>query len=175
MKKALISVVAILGMSTVAWAQTPAEILTPQQRMEMMQGVGPAVSGSENYSQLPADAQKFLSTNYGASAVVRVQKEFSNGDFDVKLDNGVEIDFSAKGAVKEIDGNRKALDVKVVKNILPANVMRAIASTTSGNDIEKIDVERNGVFEIEFAKSQQLRVKELKVDSTGKILKTEKR
>lgn len=153
-------------------AQTPST--SNAEQFAMMQGIGPVMSGSETYAQLPERAKKFLDNNFKGETVTNVEKEFLTGKFEVYLQNGIEIEFTSQGTVDEIDGNGNALPAHVVKNILPSQVVTAIASTTSCDDIEKIDVERKGVYELDFIKSQKLRIDELKVDSTGKILRIER-
>lgn len=172
MKKIFLFIVSGV-ITTALFAQEKVDNLTPQERLQLLEGIGPAVAGSESYSQLPAKAKSFLISQYPNSKVLSVLKEFGTGDLEVKLDNGVEVEFTSKGLVKEIESELGVLSVDVVKSILPRNVVKAIATQTTCDDIKKIEIERKGIYELEFMKCQKVNLKGMKVSSKGKILKTE--
>lgn len=170
MKKAILLIGAIaLGISA-ASAQTTKVHPTPASQLQLLGGVGPVVAGSANYSQLPIKARNFLSANFPSSRISKIEKEFDTNEYDVYLDEGIEIEFTAKGEVKELDGNGRALPQSTVKNLLPGNVSKAIETSTALDDIEKIEIGSNSVYEIEFVKNQQFHLKKLKVNDKGKIL-----
>ena len=85
-------------------AQTPVrEYIAPRTTMPQVPpgftGIGPVVSGSIDYSKIPSKARKFLEKHCDGHAVVKCQKEYSSGGFDIALADGIEMEFDAKGAL----------------------------------------------------------------------------
>lgn len=149
--------------------------ISQQAEVQLMQGIGPVVSGSVNYDQLPVKAQKFLSENYKDTPVKFIEKEFGDNIYEVCLQNGTEIEFTSTGNLHEIDGNGKSIPASVVKAVIPENVLKSISKQTNCDDIEKIEVNFNGqYYDIEFVKTQKLQIKEMKVDASGRVFKTKK-
>lgn len=81
---------------------------------------GIVVSGSCQYQQIPEDAKKFIRHNFKNNAVMSCSQDFNPQEYEVKLDDGTEIEFDAKGKWIEVEaGKSNYLPVKLVKHLLP--------------------------------------------------------
>lgn len=107
-------------------------------------------------SELPKNAQDFISKNFKTAQIALVKKDYDS--YDVTLNDGTEIDFIINGEWKEIDGKYKALP----NSILP-NIMSKISTTMNAQVIE-VDKEVTGY---KFKLSNQAKVY---TDMQGNIL-----
>lgn len=86
---------------------------------------GIAIAGSVEKSQIPAEVNATVARLYPGVAVSRSVVEFESQVYELTLANGVELDITAKGKVKEIEAPEgKTLDAKVIKAILPEKTIR---------------------------------------------------
>ena len=88
--------------------------------------------------KLPAKAKTFLETYFPGIEVVSVVKE-SDGDYDVRLWDGTEIDFKSNGAWKKVDCNDRPVPV----GFYPENITTYVATNYPGHFIEEIEFEHN--------------------------------
>ncbi|EGC6710167.1 hypothetical protein H9W46_001522, partial [Campylobacter coli] len=88
-------------------------------------------------SELPRNAQDFISKNFKTAQIALVKKDIDS--YDVILNDGTEIDFMINGDWKEVDGKYKALP----HTILPS-VMKKVSATQPNAQILEIDKEING-------------------------------
>ncbi|RAX54098.1 hypothetical protein CCY99_05310 [Helicobacter sp. 16-1353] len=92
---------------------------------------------------LPQNAQAFISSNFQGANIVYVEQDYN--DFEVRLSNGVKIDFYRDGTWKDIESYGG-----INPSILPAPVAQTIAKTYPNIAIVKVDKEWNG-FEVKMA------------------------
>lgn len=107
--------------------------------------VGPVVSVSESNSVIPKKAQKFIEKNYPSVAVLSTEVDFPSQNVDVKLANGVELEFSRKGKLVEIeaaDGN--VLSESVLKNVLHRNTFKDLKERGLASAVEGVKHDRYG-------------------------------
>ena len=88
-------------------------------------------------SELPKNAQDFISENFKTAQIALVKKDVNS--YDVILNDGTEIDFMVNGEWKEIDGKYKALPY----SILP-NLMSKVSASQPNAQILEVDKEING-------------------------------
>ncbi len=107
-------------------------------------------------SELPKNAQDFISKNFRTAQIALVKKDIDS--YDVTLNDGTEIDFIINGEWKDVDGKYKALP----NTILP-NIMSKISASSNAQIIE-VSREINGY---KFELSNQLKIY---TDAQGNIL-----
>lgn len=113
------------------------------------------------FAQLPKKAQNFVTTYYAADQVVLVKEEselLSGKSYDVKLKDGVKLEFDAKGEWTEVDAELKAVPVKIV----PASILEYVKKSFPNNEIVQISrssrkygVELTNGIDLEFNKKGQ--------------------
>ncbi|HGG0310236.1 TPA: PepSY-like domain-containing protein [Campylobacter coli] len=107
-------------------------------------------------SELPRNAQDFISKNFKTAQIALVKKDIDS--YDVTLNDGTEIDFIITGEWKEVDGKYKALPNSILPNIMPK------ISASSNAQIIEVSREINGY---KFELSNQLKIY---TDTQGNIL-----
>ena len=80
--------------------------------------------------------------------------------YEVRLDNGIEIDFDKNGAWDKVDGNY----ISIPAELIPEFIVQYVKANFPDTRILKIDKERGG-YEVEL--SNKL---DLKFNSRGKLL-----
>ncbi len=99
---------------------------------------------------IPLKATSFLSDHFSGVAIrkVKVKKyatEAAQKKYEVKLINGVEVDFNSDGDWLEVDGNHQAIP----NAILPKNVAHYIKNNYPNSAVEKIEKEATK-YEVEL-------------------------
>ncbi|HEG0588912.1 TPA: PepSY-like domain-containing protein [Campylobacter coli] len=107
-------------------------------------------------SELPRNAQDFISKNFKTAQIALVKKDIDS--YDVTLNDGTEIDFIITGEWKDVDGKYKALPNTILPNIMPK------ISASSNAQIIEVSKEINGY---KFELSNQLKIY---TDAQGNIL-----
>ncbi|EAL4045186.1 hypothetical protein CLP45_05120 [Campylobacter coli] len=107
-------------------------------------------------SELPRNAQDFISKNFKTAQIALVKKDIDS--YDVTLNDGTEIDFIITGEWKDVDGKYKALPNSILPNIMPK------ISASSNTQIIEVSREINGY---KFELSNQLKIY---TDAQGNIL-----
>ncbi|EKJ0858955.1 PepSY-like domain-containing protein [Campylobacter coli] len=107
-------------------------------------------------SELPRNAQDFISKNFKTAQIALVKKDIDS--YDVTLNDGTEIDFIITGEWKDVDGKYKALPNSILPNIMPK------ISASSNAQIIEVSREINGY---KFKLSNQLKIY---TDAQGNIL-----
>ncbi|EAI3813513.1 PepSY-like domain-containing protein [Campylobacter coli] len=107
-------------------------------------------------SELPRNAQDFISKNFKTAQIALVKKDIDS--YDVTLNDGTEIDFIITGEWKDVDGKYRALPNSILPNIMPK------ISASSNAQIIEVSREINGY---KFELSNQLKIY---TDAQGNIL-----
>ncbi|MBQ5647556.1 MAG: PepSY-like domain-containing protein, partial [Alistipes sp.] len=97
--------------------------------------------------KLPEAAQKFLKANFAQNKVVSAMhdKDVSDNDYTVILDNGTKIEFDASGKWESVKNQAG----KIPAGIVPTKIAGYVAEHFSGARIEKIERKRYG-YEVEL-------------------------
>ena len=88
--------------------------------------------------KLPAKAKTFLSTYFPGVEIISVIKE-EDGDYDVDLVDGTDVDFRSNGEWKKVD----CADRPVPVGFFPASISTYVATNYPGHFIEEIELEHN--------------------------------
>ncbi len=115
-----------------------------------------------SYEALPSGAKKFLSQYFKNIDVAYVEED--RDSFEVKLANGVEIEFQKNGEWEKVESNYNAA---IPTGFVPKAVLNSIKKQYPNASIIKIEKEWGG-FDIDLDNRM-----ELKVDNKGNILKAE--
>lgn len=112
-------------------------------------------------TQLPAEAQTFIKTYFADKTVAYCKKDYEGMGYkyEVKFNDGTEVDFDKKGVWDKVDCKFAAVPAALVPEII-ANYVTA---NYPGASIVKIDKERYG-YEIELSNDL-----ELKFDRNGNL------
>ncbi len=88
------------------------------------------------FEQLPQPAKDFVRKHFNEADVVLVtmDKEVFSTTYDVKLQNGISIDFDKSGRWKEVDGNHLALPAAII----PEKIATFVSSKHTSATIVKI-------------------------------------
>lgn len=114
-------------------------------------GPGIVVSGSSNYSQVPAKAKAFVDKHFKKIAIRSCEKNFIKGTYDVDLDNGVEIVFDKNGCVIEIEAaENSVLPVAVVKDVMHSKAFSHLEKAGMAGKVESIEFNKKKVCSVEL-------------------------
>lgn len=113
---------------------------------------------------LPPKGMAFLDKHFKNYEVYRVKYSAKNGEYEVKLKSGHQVEFDYDGDWIEIDGETQPLP-KTIIDMLPPGIIQYIAKKYTRRAIIKIEREAYG-YEIELSNSV-----ELLFDHKGKFLK----
>lgn len=169
MKKRLILSIVVLaaGSAQIINAQS---LCNQTNQALLAQVSGTVVAGSYDYDKIPEKAKTFISENFKGINVMRVEKESDSNTYEVTMQNGVEVEFTYNGEVKEIDGHYSPLSANLVKVILPSAAYDTLTAKTLHENVREIDVEGyKGYYEVKFVRGSS--TKEIKFDLKGNILK----
>lgn len=115
------------------------------EEYEGFTGVGPVVSGSVDYEALPSKARKFLQKHCDGHAVVKCQREFSSGEFDIQLADGIEFEFDNKGNVIDTEAPEGySLSSPLLKAIVPGKLYQLLKHNGFDQSVEAVHHDRSG-------------------------------
>lgn len=88
--------------------------------------------------ELPTDARVFLNAYFGGNKVDNVVVPDRSHDYEVTMDNGMEVNFDHRGNWKEVDCNEDY----VPANLVPSKILNAVAKNY-GIDARVIWIKRH--------------------------------
>ena len=135
MKKVFVLLLSLVAMNAYAFADVPV-----------------------TFAQLPQKAQQFISKHF--SGVEFLTGKQDNGEYEVRLKDGTEIDFTAAGEWKDVDCHNRAVPASLV----PASISKYVKARFANNVIVKISKKYRG-YEIELDNDLELRF-----DKSGNFL-----
>ncbi len=109
-------------------------------------------------SQLPAAAQTFVKKHFPKNKIAYAEKDWRS--YEVKLDNGVELDFDSKGSWTKVDGENNAIPAAVI----PEAIRNYAKKNYPNIPVVKIEKKSYG-YQIELANDI-----DLKFNKQGKFL-----
>lgn len=145
-KKILLSLVAILGISTAAMAGD---------------------SYTHDVNVLPKAARTIIADNFKSEiSVIKIDKDFGRiSEYDVILTNGTEITFDRNGNWENIEVSREGT---IPAKFIPKAISDYVKTHQSAAKIVGIDKERSG-YEVELSNGV-----EMKFNKEGKFLRYDK-
>ena len=112
--------------------------------------------------KLPAEAQKFLKMHFPKNSVESAMhdKDITDNDYTVILDNGVKIEFGSTGKWESVKSRNGAIPASVI----PVKISDYVSNHYKSLGIEKIERKRYG-YEVELTNDL-----DLKFDLSGNFL-----
>jgi hypothetical protein len=106
------------------------------------------------FEQLPKEAQKFVKINFPENKVLYASKDddIVFPEYEVRLDNGVSIDFRNDGQLEKI----KAPQFGVPTAIVPVKIREYVAAHYPGVSILEYEVDKTG-YEVKISNGLELR------------------
>lgn len=134
----------LIRLALVAFMAAAAGAAVAQVQPGGMPGI--AVAGSVDDSSMPRDAREFIGKYYPGVAVASVEKNFVRTEYDVRLVNGVEIEFNGKGRVRSIEApGATVLPDAVVRALLPHKAYKHLSDNGLAGYVEEISIDRRGI------------------------------
>ncbi len=134
-----------------------------------LSGIIPAIARDRKIpvSELPENATRFITDNFGSIRIVYVEKE--RNKYEVKLSNGMEVDFFDDGTWKNVEGKGSIVPEAIVKT-LPADINSYINTNFESPRIIGLKKKVYG-YEVELIDPSTGEDIELQFDQSGKFLK----
>lgn len=155
--KIILSTIVIAVLATMAaTAQDMREYIAPRASVpevpQRYTGVGPVVSGSVDYSSIPSKARKFLQKHCDGHAVVKCEKQFTSGDFEIELADGIEMEFDGKGNLLEIEApDNYSLSPVLLKAVVPGKLYHLLDHNGFKECVEAVHHDAKGGYRLEVA------------------------
>lgn len=112
---------------------------------------GIVISGSATYAQLPKKAQAFIEKHFKDAGVLKCERYFAKGQYEVELRNGVDLDFNTKGDLIEVDApDNTVLPITVVKDVMPRKAYDRLEKDGFAGMVESIELNRGKVYEVDL-------------------------
>ena len=104
--------------------------------------------------QLPAAAQTFVQNTFPGKGIAyaTIDRDFGKTTYDVRLNDGTEVDFDSKGTWDKVDCGLSAVPAQLV----PTAIANYVKANYAGATIVKIDKERHG-YDIELSNDLELK------------------
>lgn len=114
------------------------------------QNPGIAIAGTTTAQSLPEAATKFLNKHFKGVAIREVEKQYTNGGYEVELINGTDVDFDAQGKVTEIEApGNNVLSQEIAKELLPHKTYKHLLDNGLATKIDGIKFKDGKVIEVE--------------------------
>ena len=108
-------------------------------------GIGPVVSGSVAYGDIPSKARKFLERHCDGHAIVRIEKEFASDEYDVRLANGIDLGFNGKGNVVAVEApDGYCLSPILLKAVVPGKLYQLLDHNGFSESVSAVHRDRMG-------------------------------
>ncbi|MCP9612732.1 PepSY-like domain-containing protein [Coprobacter tertius] len=109
------------------------------------------------YDKLPTAARTFIEKTFPGVNAVKCEKEKGWTQYDVRLSNGVEIEFDRAGNWLEIESNNGPFTMMML-NLLPSKAVNYINTNFNGQGVKKVERKRNG-YEVKVMTNPKTEVK----------------
>lgn len=119
----------------------------------LVAGIAMADNKTISQDRLPEKAKQFLKQHFADHKVVFASRDddFDDRDYEVMLENGTKIDFSASGEWQEVDAERGS----VPNSVLPAGIVNYLKKNFADSTVVSIERERRG-WEVKLSNDLEL-------------------
>lgn len=108
-------------------------------------GIGPVISGSIGYDDLPSKARKFLEGHCDGHAVVQLDKVFASDQYETRLADGIDITFDGKGNVAAIEAPEGyCLAPTLLKAVVPGKLYQLLDHNGFSESVSAVRHDRMG-------------------------------
>lgn len=110
------------------------------QAQSIYTGIGPAVAEGVSNARLPKVARKYISEHFNGVGIAKADKDFLSGEYDVKMDDGTELEFNKEGQIIEIDApDGYVLSLRILQSILPDRAIESLRSLKSVQFVTSVE------------------------------------
>lgn len=107
------------------------------------------------FRELPNKAQTFLNNHFSALKISYVIKDkgFFSTEYEVTLENGVQVEFNQDGDWKSVDGQDRSIPTAFIPTKITKYIKEKFPNMTISKiekDSQKYEVELNGDLDLEF-------------------------
>ena len=105
-------------------------------------------------NQLPATVKTFVAQNFKGKSIAyaSLDRDFGGGKYEVRLNDGTEVDFDRRGNWDKVDCNY----TPVPAALIPAPIAKYVKANYNGTKVVKIDKEHYG-YEIKLNNGMELK------------------
>ena len=104
-----------------------------------------AMQGSVLFDNIPAKSRKFLQKNCDGHAIVKCDKQFASGDYEISLADGIDMEFDAKGNMTEIEApDGYSLSPQLLRAVVPGKLYRLLEHNGFEQSVEAVHRDRAG-------------------------------
>ncbi len=130
-------------------------------------GVGPVMAESVTSKQLPKDARDFITRHFPKAIIVNSVHDIHDGEYDVDLDDGTDIEFNSKGEWVEVEaGNMRRLPAALVARLIPEKAYKELEKRQMAGEVEKVKRDKNG-YKVEL---REVKYDDYRFSRDGKLL-----
>lgn len=163
---------ALLFSVTTAEAKSAPDPTAPNPYVLTGGNPGIVVSGSCEYSQIPEEVRNFIHKHFKNNAVAACKRDYNPMEYEVRLDDGTQIEFDEKGRWTEIEAGRAGyIPAKLVKHLLPGNAYRKIEGLGVMPFVDEVHKLANGGYEVDL---NQDNLGDFKFDKHGRLVEFER-
>lgn len=131
-------------------------------------GPGPVVSISESYASLPVSIKQFISKHFNKARVKSVEKKTLENEYEIELNNGYELTFSANGNWRKLEApDKKVLSRNLLRSLLPVGTNRYLMEKKAEKKVKEINFDPRKGYKVELEKH---RYEELYFNTAGVYL-----
>lgn len=157
-----------LGACVVCALSANAQVTTPTEQIPYIyEGVGPVMSGSIEFKQMPKEAQDFVNKYFRDKTINRCEMEFDDRTYEVSLADRTDIEFDYKGRWTEVDaGGNRVLPFDLVKKLIPRDAAKEVERLKLTTRVETVKRSVAG-YKVEFRGTE---IDDIRFDPHGKLI-----
>ena len=147
----------VLAFITLAFISSCSKNSNPADSQVALTGITALADTKINSTDLPQSVLDYLTTNYPNTTITKSEIE-DNGNFEVKLSDGIELIFGADGAFIGIDDdtNGDFGDTTLDPAALPQSILDYVAANHTGSTVTSASMENNGHYELALSDGTEL-------------------
>lgn len=108
-------------------------------------GIGPVISGSVDYKDIPDKARKFLEKNCDGHAIVKCEHEYAADNYEIDLADGIEMEFDAKGELRDIEAPEGySLSPTLLRAVVPGKLYNLLVNNGFSESVESVKHQTRG-------------------------------
>lgn len=138
---------------------------------EWYMGPGPVVSISESYASLPLPIKQFIPKHFNKAWAKTVEKKTLENEYEIELNNGYELKFSANGNWRKLEApDKKVISQDLLRSLLPVNTYRYLVERKAEKKVKEISFDPRKGYKVELKKH---RFEEFYFNTAGVYLRAE--
>ena len=125
------------------------------------------MAGSVPTADLPEAAQTFIKEHFPYADIVSCTRDYSDGEFDVDLEEGTDLEFDYKGNWVEVEaGTMRRLAPVLLEDILPEKAYKELEKRKMTQEVEKVKRSKDG-YKVEL---REVKYDDFRFSTDGRLL-----